>query len=413
LTESAASLNANVAEARMVGEERKWRLKLDEIQEGLAKQLQRIDVLDAQTVSIAKTITSYDTSLDKNASSVRELEARLFKTETDLAEARESFDRRCRRTESHANSMGDVVEKVAALAATTKDTASKACSMEERLAASERRRQEELKEIRQKFGKHHSRIDTLDEPCTKLVERVATHDTAIATKTSAVQSLEPRHSAAIEGFDRRVDMLARDTEDMVSRIVAIDARIQQNNGQLDDVEAQLSNASKEQHDELQVVCKRLDQHETALGCLPQADEFKAQLRIAEEGLFKAVAELSSDCRRERAELSKSLNGMALASDLKETRESVQAWVDKACRAHQINIQGLESSLKQVAARALEQGTELRQHQDYMKELSAWLNHGMQRDEAITEILLHIVEEDYPDLLPAIEKRLQSTSRSSR
>jgi chromosome segregation ATPase len=682
-TEPVPAGNVKVMEARMVGEERRWRLKIDEIQEGLSKQLQRINVLDSQSSNVARKVTAHEAALDKSGSSMRDLESRLSKIEAEENTAKESLERRLRRTECLANSVGDVVEQVAALSTTSKDTASKVRNMEDkiasndsrrqeefnrlatgdsrrrdelneicktlgkhltridmfdeqctqladkiarhdhsigkatgevqnlgerlaagdsrrqeelnRIAACDNRRQEELNEVRKTLGKHLPRFDRLDEQCTYLAERIASHDNAIGKNTGAVQSLQEtvmagesrrqeelnrmaacdnrrqeelnevrktlgthlprfdmmdqqckhlaervssvdsaigRNTGAIHSLEekvaademhrkgeiadlrqsigkqqpridiiddkcsqlaqqlatqdsamekhfkdsqsleqrliardgqtqeelkvvqqclssiednyghlerrvaehdgeieknvkmlqaaelrfctdidkstRRLDVMAQDAEDIGSRVVALDARIKRNDGQLDDVEVQLRKTIEERLTESQAICKQVDRHEVLLDSFPK--ECRARVKKLEESFAKALAGVSDDCRRVHSDFSARLNHMPSASDLQDNRVAVQTWVDNARKSHQAAIQGLDTALKQMAGKVHEQDAELQKHQDYMKELSAWLNEGLTRDEAISEVILHIIEEDYPDLMPAFEKRLQGTVR---
>jgi DNA repair exonuclease SbcCD ATPase subunit len=293
------------------------------------------------------------------------------------AESREDLEKRFHKIE-----LMDLAQKIVEVDSLAEDVMDISRSMQEKLAA-EVTQQQQLEGFQRSLDEHLKRIDRHDEQNEDLLEKLAVLTLRSEQKSSELERLESTQSAT-----------EKDLDDLRTKVDECAEKLEVLESEADDLSESVTAHSK--HVEEQVKGLPVD--------------FRAQLRVLEESFNNTIADLKDVFKCSRAELSAHIAEKAWLSDLQCVRDVVQMWVEEARISHQKSVEALAASMEQVQFSSLQQNIELKKHQEYMKELSKFLKQGLDRDDCVSDVLLHIVEEDYPDLMGVIEKRLRGTSQ---
>jgi hypothetical protein len=457
--------SSRVMEARAVAEDRKWRMKFDQLQDSLAEHLWRIEALDSQYDHLMRKTATNDMGLEKVASSVRELDSRLAKTTNEEAGIKESFERRICQTQltnlsskvaqldtvvkeigTNSESMeaklaGEILQKetlekrvreievmklsdkVAELGITGKEILSKTESTEARLAVDLAQRDDLENRIRQielmNLGKQ---IVDLQDVSKDLVRKTGIVEGRLEADVARQQQKLEGDQCGLDAHLIRIDRLEQLKGDLAVKLVVLMGTCEQSRSKLQRIETQCSAAEKDIVDmrtSVDKCSKRLEALEDKVAAhrdiMPSRSnrtlerfhgfplEFRTQLRSIEDCFSRTVQDLDDV----------GLADKALRSHVQCFQDAMQTWVEDARKAHQTAMEALASSMQQVHASSLQQGIEIERHQEYMNELSEFVNKGIEREQCIHGVLLRIIEEDHPDLLVLLEQQLRQTSRALR
>jgi hypothetical protein len=500
--------SSKVMEARVVAEDRKWRLKFDQLQDNLSQHLRRIEALDSQSDHLLRKVASNDIGLEKVGSSVRELDSRLAKVTKEEVAVKESFDRRIRQIEltnfsskateldrelkellsksesMEAKMIGEISQKKALekrvheiermklsdklveLDSMAKEVLGKAESTEARLIVDVAEREKLEKRIRQielidiekqiaelenvskddvaereKLEKRirqiermniEKQISELEGVSKDLASRSGNMEAKLAADVAQQQQKLEGCQFSLDSHLARIQRLDEEKEDLAGKLVVLTGTCEQSNDELQRldthriaVEREIGDvrmsvdACGEKLEALEIDVADLEESvisysnatEEQLKSIPVA--FRTQLRGIEDSFSRTVQDLHADFNHTTTELSVGLAAKAPRSDVEIIQDSVQMWVEDARKAHQLAMEALASSMEQVQASSLQQSIEIKKHQEYMKELSAFINEGVDREQCVHDVLLHIVEEDHPDLMGLLEQRLRHSSRALR
>jgi predicted nucleic acid-binding Zn-ribbon protein len=467
--------SSKVMEARVVAEDRKWRLKFDQLQDNLSQHLRRIEALDSQSDHLLRKVASNDIGLEKVVSSVRELDSRLAKITKEEVAVKESFDKRIRQMEltnfpskvteldrdlkelvSKAESMeakmvGETSQKKALekrvheierlklsdkleeLEGMAKEVLSKAESTEERSVVDVAQREKLEKRIRQielmNIGKQIAELEGVSKD---LVSKSGDMEAKLAADVAQQKQKLEGCQFSLDSHLAHIQRLDEQKEDLAGKLVVLTGTCEQSNNELQRLDTQRIAAERDIGDirtSVDACGERLEALEGEVADLEESvvsysnatEEqlkgipvaFRTELRGIEDSFSRTVQDLHADFNHTTTELSVGLAAKAPRSDVEIIQDSVQMWVEDARKAHQLAMEALASSMEQVQASSLQQSIEIKRHQEYMKELSAFINEGVEREQCIHDVLLHIVEEDHPDLMGLLEQRLRHSSRALR
>merc|ERR1712176_972929 len=87
----------------------------------------------------------------------------------------------------------------------------------------------------------------------------------------------------------------------------------------------------------------------------------------------------------------------------EARLELREWVEDARQSHQAIVTGLSQSLDQARATTHNQGLVLSKHEGWMELVFAWMEQVRVREQGLTHIICHMVEEASPEVMPLLER----------
>mmetsp|Transcript_49033 Transcript_49033/g.77507 ORF Transcript_49033/g.77507 Transcript_49033/m.77507 type:complete len:1034 (-) Transcript_49033:311-3412(-) len=344
----------------------------------LEKRINNIELMN-----LSGTISELDDMTKLIFKKSEDVEERL----TNDIEERQALDKRIREIE-HMN----IAHRIAELGDVANDAVSRSECMEAKWMTDLEQQQKKIEGFQCSLGEHLARLDTLDEQKDDLAEKLAVLAGTSEESRSALRRLETQHIAVEKDiadirkntneYSEKLDILEDGVAEIKEHMVAVDHRIEEHTWEI-----------------------------LSLKGFPA--ECQAQLHAIEERFSKIVRDLGDDFNHSATELSAIIHTKAARCDLQCIENAVQTWVEDARTSHRISVEALAASLEQVQASSLQQNIELKKHQEYMKELSAFINDGVERETCINDVLLHIVEEDHPDLMVLLEQRLRQTSRVAK
>merc|ERR1712151_817631 len=98
-------------------------------------------------------------------------------------------------------------------------------------------------------------------------------------------------------------------------------------------------------------------------------------------------------------------GVGVAEGITQARLELREWVDDARQSHQAIVDGLCQNLDQARIAARDQGLVLRKHEGWMELVFAWMEKVRVREQGLTHIICHMVEQASPEVMKLLEKAL--------
>jgi len=350
-------------------------------------------MLDSQSQHLVKKA-----DIEQSLSSLSGLEARITQREKDGLAVQEVLENHVPKVVSFMKDMSGLADKVSMHDAEWKSCACKVSSLESsvqaRFADEARKRHGKLDVLQQELSRHRARIDGLDGQCGDL-----------SKKAREWSSGRGHLRQGLEDCIQKMGVFTKSAARLEERVSVHDTCVKEHAAQIRAIGEGWKTSQKERLAELRVVCNQLESHEAQLGGLHSEIH-------AESGLVKAMADINSAIHQVRVDVSQSLEGKAPLSTMQELQEVVQSWISDARRSHDSAVEGLKSSLEELTTSNSDHGVSIERQQTWMNDLSSWLDQGRARDTVIAETLLHIVEEDHPDLMVCLEKRLKAVAQGS-
>jgi len=368
-------------------------LKLDQFQDILDKQHEKIENVEAQHHQLMQKVGACNLDFQQTLTSLHGLETRVAKNEQGEIEVKACMDSCVHKMEACIHDSSRVAEQVTVHGGEIEAHASMIDLMRTSTtskfidAAGEREKM--LEKQRQDVEGLFARIQMLDK------------------EVSATRGLQTQVLAC----DRKMDAATEQLEVLAKKSATQDDRMKDHSRRITAAESQLCTSEKERLAELQVVCNQLQIHEGLLRDIPP--ELRDHIRTEKAGTLEVVA-----CMQ--AEISEILKNQVSFSDLHAVRHeahcshaAITTQVKDAHHSHTIMVESLESSVQQLAATSSQQDAGIGKQQAWMNEVSLWMDRAHDRAQCLTEALLHVVEEDHPDMMVLLERRLQEVNRPSK
>jgi len=337
---------------------------------------ERLTIHDAEISKVAEGLTSQDAEMGR-------LAGRLAKQDDEISSAAQETNMRdaeARRVAATLITHGSEIEAYASR------ISSMQTSIDSRLAVESTEHQRKLHEHRQELDNHVSLIEMLDEK--------------LSGNTDVKRSLH-KLAQKLEAFPPQIAKL-------VERAAVLDSHVKEQSRQISGVDNKLSTSQKERLAELKVVCNRLEIHDALLGSIPS--ELRDHVRNERADIINIV-------RGMQEKLSQHVKSKVSRSDLQEASDALHVLVKDTHCSHRLMVKDLDSAVEQTVALNGQHGLSLQKHQSWMNdlktwmgELSSWQERTTVREQAFNETLLHIVEEDHPNMMASLEKRLQQGAR---
>lgn len=491
-----------VMEARMVADERKWRLRLDALQADVGRSLESTELFSGQIASLTERVVENENDAQRGSQSVHNLVSRVTAEETK----RLSFHDTLAKLETRFVGLS---ERVDAQEGQCQGHSQAIQSFSERFNTSEESRREALDEQRQTA----KCVEALDKQIVGVIERAAKMEAELHTSIESVHELA---SDVTEGKDELTSVQARLASQMQQSIKMLHDqaahqtqnreeilalirplqdhatvqthRFEETCNMIRPLEQKLCQAEGERLAELRVVCGRVDQHDNQFDRF--SSHFQTQLESTAESLAKklsaAVTELGAtidgkvtfddlakelvsrdlkvatlskqfgeffllekglnkrmqqvgrlaeafdqsqsrvdfigeDLRRVRVEVERKLadkigraeidqvRGCLMESvteGVTEARLELREWVEDARQSHSAIVHSLSQNLDQARTETQDCGLVLRKHEGWMELVFAWMEQVRVREQGLTHIICHMVEEASPDVMKLLEKALQ-------
>lgn len=494
-----------VVEARRVADERRWRLKMDGLQDGLDKQVESTKLLESKCCNFTERLSTHDSDIHKCTKSSQKADAQLASAEEERRSLQDSLRKLGERMETLDKRSKDALQQVTEHSTTLQTNALSA----ERFSAALARDQEERRELEANMEKQASRVDAMGKQTWLMSDQMSTQGAEIQGSMESLQSLrsqcgivekelssvqtrvrghadsikvlrathDEQESSLVEGIEAlkqleiQVTMSEKEfasslsthgkqletLEDAASelrsasfshneRLQASGDAIKQLDKQMADsetaqaafrdavqvLEQDVSKAETERLAELQVVCDKVEAHEVAIGCLVEKLEEKADWKMLSEALatrdgritditskFAALEDdlARSDALEEQAvklnvlakeicrvekELTEGLEAKATMTEVDKTYENLQTWVDGTREALG---DWLSNSLQQFQTAIEGQSKTSEKHEEWFRHVSRWIEQVRVREQGLTHVILHMIEESPPEMLKLMEDAL--------
>jgi len=343
--------SAQVMEARVVADERRWRMKLDGIESTLEKHLESIDSLGKQLTVFSCRFASHDVDLRDNSHAIQRMDAQINSSgEKGRLDTATQLETHLGMIESLRKRCCDVEAQVAPC-----DIASLTSAMEARLSA------EEAERIAMKmaFNKRFDELDMVGKQENDLVNQVALHDAALKDSSQGIERLELKLSAAEKVQD---DFHNLTTEQIQELNEASQAQI----FAAEHMHAQMITDGKAVTKCLSKIKQEFNTRlETKVDCTQFATSMAtcANLSISME---KQLQDYSSELNMLARELSTKSNG----ADVDVVRSDLKAWVASACQTQRCTAEQLSAQFEQVRTSTEAQNGILKQHDLLIKGIIA-------------------------------------------
>jgi len=183
--------SSSVVEARMVAEERKWRLKIDELQGGLDQHNQRVEALEKQSSYLMERSTAQDAEMTASISSVHGMQAQVSAARIATEKGLDS----CVQTvEMNSKETRDLASKIAVHDTGITDTAAQIRSLKERFGSEGSQLAGKIavldSNIKNSSIQMHGLKESVDQEIRKFEEKGARHDAGVKEVKILIQSLE-------------------------------------------------------------------------------------------------------------------------------------------------------------------------------------------------------------------------------
>jgi hypothetical protein len=269
--------SSRVLEARAVAEERKWRLKLDELQGGLDRHTERMDGLEKQCTYLMEKSSGQDANVTDSISAVQSQVTGLQAQVTAARLATEKGLEGCVQTvETHSKDTKDFASRLATLETAIKVTATQVENVEDGF-------RKEAREFAEKMTHHtaytSSKIQDLAESFSKeargLAETVVAQDDSRREATLQLQKLEDRfHNFDIgaKGLAQRADRHDANLDDLANQLCTFQAtlgkglaeRVDRHDVSLDDLANQLCTFQETLGNEVMHVAEKVAGHSSCI-----------------------------------------------------------------------------------------------------------------------------------------------------
>lgn len=307
----------------MVAEERKWRLKMDALQERQSKEEARLEAVDKHLGELAARVGAHDAD-------ARRTYTVLQKAERDLEAAGGEREALRAAVEAGLEAMHGCVSRVERLEASLLVSAKAARQLAQQVASLE---------------------DRMQSSCATAEEMAVSCDRQIKEARSVL--------------DSRCDVLSKD-------ILALDFRV--------------VSAEQERLAELRVVCEKLDVQGHDI------DQLQAM-----KGEVQRHVDMALSGKASAAELETALN--TLRDWTAEAGEALKSW---AHQAHRVTAAEIERARTCNA----EHSIALRRHDMWMNRLAQFCEQIRVREQGLSHVLLHVVEQSAPEQLKLFEAALR-------
>jgi len=272
--------------------------------------------------------------------------------------------------------------------------------------------EESLKRLEPEVNKAHAEIaavlDTLSGHGTTITSISKKH----AEICEATRDLETELAAAKKiGLELtlRVDAEEEATERLRSCAAAHESEIKLRSTEMQNLETKLSAAECERLAELKVVCTKVEQQEVEIQGL--SGQVRTQLRAVRQTFGRSLDEVrdglsakmseAGEATTERlnhleSELARKISGdelehtnVALHQWVNETRDALTAW--------------LHTSLENFRRG---QNATLLNHQGWVKSVTGWIKQVHVREQGLSHVLLHVLQDGKPELVQLLEDALR-------
>mmetsp|Transcript_36277 Transcript_36277/g.91348 ORF Transcript_36277/g.91348 Transcript_36277/m.91348 type:complete len:790 (-) Transcript_36277:48-2417(-) len=288
----------SVAEARMLAEERRWRLKLDAVQDSLDKQSAGIESLQKRSSGLEAKLAAHDAESRRGASVIQRVETQVADLQSQLRVLQPGLDKQTEKVQSLAKLSENLENKLSAISEEVTTTASALAKTDGRLHESE----VAWLEFQANITKQ---IEQLGEQAASLVEEVHAQGVGIEqniemtrgvkTQTDAneEQCLQLRQRVCVQ--EEAVSTLLDQSSGFTEKLAAHGAEICSAEALARKIQSQVQAAEKERLAELRVVCEKLETQNDAVSTLSK--KIQTQINDVEEGLVRALADLSTETSR--------------------------------------------------------------------------------------------------------------------
>lgn len=218
--------SSSVVEARMVAEERKWRLKIAELQGGLNQHNERVEALEKQSSYLMERSNAQDAEMTESISSVHGLQAQVAAARIA---AEKGLDSCVQTVQMNSKETRDLASKNAVHDAGITATAAQIQSLKERLGSEARQLAEkfavldsnmkntsiQMHDLKESFGKETRKFD----------EKGASHDAGMKDAKIQIQSLEEMF---VNGASKSAQMNAKhdaDFDDITTKLSKLEEMV--------------------------------------------------------------------------------------------------------------------------------------------------------------------------------------------
>jgi len=296
----------------MLAEERRWRLKLDAVQDSLDKHSASIETLQKQSSAHEARLATHEADARRSASAAQRVESQVTEQQSQLRMLQPCLDKQTEAVRSltaRSDALEDTVSKMSAEVQMSKSALTK---IEDLSRESEVARLEVQANVNQ-------RVEQLAQQSDSLAEQVAAQGSDMKRGTEMTNGLIIRMDASEERCVKLADTLRQQGETVsglvdqsggfTEKLAAQGAEICSAEALARKVQSQVQAAEKERLAELRVVCEKLEVQNQSTSSL--SNRVQTQMADVEEGLVRALADLSS-------EMAKKMEGKADCSMLDES-----------------------------------------------------------------------------------------------
>jgi len=282
--------------------------------------------------------------------------------------------------------------------------------LEREVVTSER----ELSVVQECLEGHNEQLAALSKKSSDLAKRAESQESQFDSLNGARAGFEKQVNEHRMGIDR----LATDFQRMEEKTCSQAEIIQAGRAKLQSLEVQLTKAEEERLAELKVVCEKVERQESDAQVM--ATQLRTQLRACRHAYGNALEDMKKD-------LEVKLDGKAAACDMNQalqdltglkkhveavfatklgaeeiekTHVALHDWVNQTRETLRT---WLSQNLQDFAA---QQSAKLEEHQGWVTSVTGWIEQVHVREKGLSHVLLHVVEQESPDLMKMLEQALK-------
>lgn len=398
--------SVHVMEARMFADERRWRMKMDSIDNTFGKHLESIDMLGKQLTLFASKFAHYDVELRENCQSIQRIDAQLkAASEKERADARVGF-------ETHLEMIESLRRQCTALETRVADcdvpnalhSLNSRCSMADAesvvLKADLKGCMEGLDRLNERVSKHSSLVHTTN---------LCKSDLAIDGMDARLSSLETsqlevgKHFSSLAEQVKRLELkssaaeavqldLGKQAGNLAEQASQLANTMQSSAEAVDGLEQKLTAAETSQLEAQSFVQEQIQALSAAIAAqIDAAEQMQAQISADEHGFRQSLEEMFKQNKGIRTQLqskidatylsnalttihevtrrladtsmaaekesqrhasqlkvlTEEISGRASTTEVEAFRIELKAWVENACETHQTTVSNLSQMFDQV------------------------------------------------------------------
>eukprot|EP00930_Biecheleria_cincta_P044100 TRINITY_DN3025_c0_g1_i4.p1 TRINITY_DN3025_c0_g1~~TRINITY_DN3025_c0_g1_i4.p1 ORF type:complete len:599 (+),score=146.72 TRINITY_DN3025_c0_g1_i4:115-1911(+) len=361
------------------------------IQECLEKHNEDLSAVTKASANLTDKADFSESQAHKLEDALKRLEPEVNRAHVEIAGVLDTLSK-------HGTSITSISEKHAEICEATRDLGTELAAA--KMAALEVSLRVDAEEEATKRFEQYSKT---------VAETTAAHESEIRTELAAAKKAGLEFLLRLDAEEEATKRLEQHSKDMAETTAVHESEIKLRSVELHDLEKKLAVAECERLAELKVVCTKVEQQQVEIQSL--SSQVRTQLRAARQafgrsldevrdGLSAKLTEASEATEQRFNHLESELAARISCNELEHTNVALHQWVNETRDALST---WLHTSLDNFRRG---QNATLLNHQGWVKSVTGWIKQVHVREQGLSHVLLHVLQDGKPELVKLMEDALR-------